>query len=271
MKEYKLCFFIIVLIIQACDNRGYKKIDDNVSYKLVRFESDSAQINHGDMCYFTISTRTNELKEAEIYPRSDYVFVCDTNSIYWTRYLEGFSSGDSIIFRLDSDELFNPTIDDYVQVNVGIEWVMPLNDKSEKERGSLEFAHIYQYMMERGYDPMESLFNSIYVLELGEGTGNINMGDLIVLHSEIYLLNDSLIYDSKKKNSPLYFNVGQEGQVVPGVETALRIMTYDARCEIILPSTVAFGEDGSFENGIDPYTPVRMVLFAERQLAISQE
>jgi FKBP-type peptidyl-prolyl cis-trans isomerase len=56
--------------------------------------------------------------------------------------------------------------------------------------------------------------------------------------------------------APLRFVFGNEGQVLLGIEKALGVMRKGDYARVIIPSWNAFGNTGSADGRVLPYTPV---------------
>nr|MBA3902022.1 FKBP-type peptidyl-prolyl cis-trans isomerase [Bacteroidota bacterium] len=68
-----------------------------------------------------------------------------------------------------------------------------------------------------------------------------------------YLL-DGTMFD--QEDIPFTFNLDAEGQVIPGLEIAIKRMKKGGKAKIIIPSHLAFGELGSSNGLIPPKAPL---------------
>lgn len=67
---------------------------------------------------------------------------------------------------------------------------------------------------------------------------------------------DNLIFDQSAFFKPFDFSFGSEGQLLPGLQIVLKQMRKGEVAKFILPSRLAFGEEGSSDGFIPPHTPL---------------
>lgn len=103
----------------------------------------------------------------------------------------------------------------------------------------------------RDYIQSQGIF--IRLVEKGEGV--IPPGEPIALHYEGRFLNGE-VFDRSPGDSALYFNLGDPGQVLSGLEIALMGCRSGDSIEVILPPHRAFGVRGGGSGKVPPNTPV---------------
>lgn len=89
-----------------------------------------------------------------------------------------------------------------------------------------------------------------------DDTTQVRRGKEIVIHYQGRTIDGQVFDDSRRMSSPLRFVLGNEGQVLKGLEVALSQMRNNEVSEIILPSWLAFGSKGSADGRVSPFTPV---------------
>ena len=67
---------------------------------------------------------------------------------------------------------------------------------------------------------------------------------------------DNLIFDQSVYFKPFDFTYGSEGQLLPGLQIVLKQLRKGEVAKFILPSRLAFGEEGSSDGFIPPHTPL---------------
>ena len=67
---------------------------------------------------------------------------------------------------------------------------------------------------------------------------------------------DNLIFDQSAYFKPIDFTYGSEGQLLPGLQIVLKHLRKGEVAKFILPSRLAFGEEGSSDGFIPPHTPL---------------
>ncbi len=96
--------------------------------------------------------------------------------------------------------------------------------------------------------------NGIYILPLTMGAGPIikEGSDLSIAYTGYF--TDGRLFDSVSPQTPLQFRYGDKGQIVEGLENAIKMMRQGEIAKIIIPSQLAFGEKGSLTGIVPPYT-----------------
>ena len=84
---------------------------------------------------------------------------------------------------------------------------------------------------------------------------NGKKGKKIKLFYKGYFLDGTLV-DYTPNNWAFEFTYGQEGQLIEGLQLALRKLKKGEKAKIILPSQLAFGSEGSSNGTVPPYTPL---------------
>lgn len=87
-------------------------------------------------------------------------------------------------------------------------------------------------------------------------TTRVRGGKEIVIHYRGRTLSGKVFDDSRRMAAPLRFIYGNEDQVLKGLDIALSQMHLREKAEIILPSWLAFGSNGSADGRVAPFTTV---------------
>jgi len=120
--------------------------------------------------------------------------------------------------------------------------------------GEYEKVILRQYIEEEKL-PVELMASGIYFRILVPGTGKeVEPGDTITINYEGRFLNGKFFDSTKKRNQPFQFVYGTEWQVVKGLEEAIGMMKEGEKSLVILPSDLAFGNEGSSTGMIPPFT-----------------
>jgi FKBP-type peptidyl-prolyl cis-trans isomerase len=97
---------------------------------------------------------------------------------------------------------------------------------------------------------------NVYLVPMHNGNGaGIKSGDMLSLAYKGYFISGRM-FDSIPERNPLQFRYGDTAQVVKGLEIALKRMQEGEEAKIIIPSQLAFGENGSSTGIVPPYTTV---------------
>ena len=87
----------------------------------------------------------------------------------------------------------------------------------------------------------------------GTGSAQVKGGDTIIVHYTGYFLDGKKFDSSYDNNQPLTIVVGK-GQLIQGFEQGVIGMKLGGQRRIIIPSSLAYGEQGS--GAIPPNTPI---------------
>lgn len=94
---------------------------------------------------------------------------------------------------------------------------------------------------------------NLYFIQIRKGTGiRAEKGTLVAIHYSCYLLNGKKI-DSSYGGDSLVFILGY-GTLISGVEEGISYMYAGGKSKLIMPSTLAYGEEGKGE--IPPNSPL---------------
>ncbi|MGL4597379.1 MAG: FKBP-type peptidyl-prolyl cis-trans isomerase [Bacteroidia bacterium] len=120
----------------------------------------------------------------------------------------------------------------------------------------LEQLLIAKYLKKQG---LQVISDSLGIFQLALKTGNGNSleaGKKLKVHFKGSFLNGTVFDDTRARNQAMEFNWGEEGQVIKGIALILSRMKAGGQAKIILPSRLAFGNEGSSTGLIPPHAPV---------------
>lgn len=89
------------------------------------------------------------------------------------------------------------------------------------------------------------------------GRAVVASGELVSIHYQGSFLDGRIFDDTRTAGEPLTFRLGDPGQVVKGIETALHLLVNGGSGEFVMRSNMAFGARGSAGGVVPPFTPVR--------------
>lgn len=99
--------------------------------------------------------------------------------------------------------------------------------------------------------------DGLYYLKVSDGNEiKPETHDTVIVHYEGRFLNGGYFDSTRKRNQAFEFVLGQEWQVIEGLEKAIRAMTEGEKAIFIIKSQLAFGSKGSSSGIIPPYTPI---------------
>lgn len=261
MKKCETILLIFLVLLFSCDREGYSLLKKNVEYKLISFETELEGLEQDDLVVLNI-------EDSRYVELSQKAYVVDSKTYGLENMLKGFSTGDSISLRLDPDFFQFDQPSDKIDIEIKIERTIKANDQSNMNRELSvlkESALISQYMINKKINPKESMMNGVYILDRPERSNSekIKSGDQISMNYITQFLSGVELANSSTSQS-LDFTVGQEEQVLLGVERAIEFMCIGEKFNVLIPSDLAYGSKGSAGGLIPPYTPLLMELQFQR-------
>jgi len=183
--------------------------------------------------------------------------------------------GDSAAFNFPADSFFNRTLEtalpkfirkgDFMRVDIKI---LEIQTEKEYELEKEAFLHWindfgeYEKVILKQYMEGEKLSiaptsTGLYYIPVMKTNGkSVAVGDTITVNFEGRFFNSKIFDSTKKRNEPFQFVYGQKWQVIEGLEEAIGLMKEGERSLFIIPSRLAFGEQGSSTGIIPPFTSV---------------
>jgi len=130
------------------------------------------------------------------------------------------------------------------------EFVKIQHDLLEKEMAKIKRYFGTQEEMEAAKDPL-----GFYWIDHGRGSGDDlpKEGDIVSIVYKGEFLNGRFL---EKSNTEFEFIYGTPDQLLPGLNYVIRRLKLNENAKIILPSRLAFGENGSTNTTVPPFTPL---------------
>lgn len=267
---------LVALLVFSCKEKseypGYSKLENGNYFKLIKIGDSETKCKFGDYVTADISYKTlndsvffKGRRKFQIgqpkYPGSiDECFVMlgkeDAASFiistenFFTKTLGTAVPSflrSSEKMKIEADIIEIQTVDQYNREKEAfLKWT--------EDFGEYEKIVLRQYL-EDSKLRMKPAINGIYSIILKQGNERkVNVGDTIVVHYEGRFLNGKFFDSTKKRNEAFQFVFGQQWQVIKGMEEAISTMHEGERSIFILPSEIAFGEQGSSTGLIPPFT-----------------
>lgn len=192
-------------------------------------------------------------------------------------YREGFqylSEGDSAIFITDAHALYMKKNRAPVPKGMNMESVIKvearvlkirtpeehakdmLAEKAKLEQGEFEEKKILDKYMADSSISAQLISNGMYYTKLQEGKGlSADSGRVALLNYRGSFLNGRC-FDFFYESQPFEYMVGQEEQLIKGLEIGVRRMHEGEKAKFIIPSHLAFGSSGSSTEIVPPFTTV---------------
>lgn len=254
--------------------KGYKRIQQNVFFKLFTFGEEKQALRNGDLITIDISYST--MNDSIFFHGIRKLKLEDTgikNSIYSS--LIKLHKGDSASFIFRSTDFFQRNLKSdipyylkhqkRIKINVKVLEVQSDADYQVEKKQFLKWAEdlnktekalINDFLNEQRIN-ISPTPGGMYFVLTKSGTGkNAVSGDLVKIHYEGRFIDGRYFDSTKKNNEPVEFILGQEFIVIKGIEEAVKMMKEGDKALIILPSDLAFGEKGAGEGIVPPFTAI---------------
>ncbi len=253
---------------------GYSVTESGIHYKLISLGDGS--VKPEELNYITVNITYKTVKDS-IFFQGLRKFQLTTPR-YQGSIDECFmmlALGDSASFYFPADSFFTRTLETslpkFINKNdlmrVDIKMIDIQSEKQyqlEKEAflhwindfGDYEKVILKQYMDGKKLSITPTTTGLYYIPVVKSNGESVAVGDTITVNYEGRFFNSKIFDSTKKRNEPFQFVYGQKWQVVEGLEEAIGMMKEGERSLFILPSRLAFGENGSSTGIIPPFTSV---------------
>ena len=285
MKKYALYILLIAVAFSACMRKsryqGYTLTDSGLHYKLQVIGDGKRKPVSGEYLQLIITYKTEKdsvFLDSYSNNETGKVILPFQHSSFEGSFEEGLftmNEGDSVSFIVNADSLFKKffnarlplflTPQSDVKMDIKLfriltpsqyaeelkEFEQMVEDRDIEEQRKLK---TYLDTCKTSYYPLN---NGMYYLPLNQGTGdNAESGNTIKINYKGYFLNGKIFESTYERKQPLEMIVGTQGQIIPGLEAAIRLMNEGAKTKFIIPSQLAFGETGSSTGIVPPFTTV---------------
>ncbi|MHC1704921.1 MAG: FKBP-type peptidyl-prolyl cis-trans isomerase [Tenuifilaceae bacterium] len=280
MRYQSILFVLFIFVLfTGCSKKsskfpGFSITDSGIHYKLVSLGDGASKAAVTDFITVNISYRTI----------NDSLFFQGLRKFQLTSpRFEGsidecfmmLTLGDSATFYIPADTFFTRTLEaslprfiksgDFMRID--IKMIDIQNEKvyeQEKEAflhwiddfGDYEKVILKQYMEGKKLSISPTSSGLFYIPVVQSQGKNVAIGDTITVHYEGRFFNGKYFDSTKKRNEAFQFVYGQKWQVIEGLEEAIGMMKEGEKALFIIPSRLAFGEQGSSTGIIPPFTSV---------------
>ena len=273
----KFVIFITILFsITSCDSEfpSFKKTNSGIYYKYYKIGEKKKTASFND--FVTVNIKYKTLKDSIFFSakrqfqilKPDYVGGVD-------QCFTMLSVGDSASFVLLSDIFFKKTLEqskpsfldssEYFIVDIEmLNFISEQQFNKEKEEflAWIEDFAIYEKKKLKNYladctNNYKMDAHGFYKLVIDKGDNRkVTKGDTLVLDYEGRFMNGKIFDSTIKRKRTFEYIYGTEWQVIKGMELAVSNMSLGEKSIFILPSSLAFGQDGNSNGTIPPYTTI---------------
>lgn len=275
MWKYSKLLLLLLILAAGCGTRssaGYKKHSSGIFYKLISFRPKSQSLPVGQNIRLSIGFYTQDDSLFwDSYNNFNDLFVIKAGPRQDKRLmscLSSFSSGDSILLMVPADEFFRdqfslPDLPEFCHgdsvIKVRARIGSPLSEEEYQAQlvrlAEREGYQIRDYLLRNGLSTLKPDSLGVYWLSKPEPFEKQSFPGAQVLrvHYEGRFLNGRL-FERSDKPFELFLNIPD--QMIKGLNYVMHYLAEGQTAKIILPSPLAFGDSGSSNGSVPPFTPV---------------
>ncbi len=231
--------------------------------KLVSFDDDDKKFNTQ---YFTSASIIISANNKIIYERYKEDII-SSNLADFNFLLTYLNEGDSAQFKVSKEKLLkeittihlNDIKSQDVEITIKIYNYYTQQEfeilNTNRDAEMTEQLLLTKYLKENSTDNYQCK-RGIYIQQINKGEGEkIKKGTVISINYKSYFIN-RVEFDNNYKEAAFTYTYGTPGQVIKGLEIAINGMKKGEKSKIIIPSQLAFGEEGSSTQIVPPFTTV---------------
>lgn len=277
-----LLFISLIIFFLGCKEpkyEGFAISDSGLHYRIDVLGNDT-KVRQGN--YLTVAYTVESLNK-KLLKKSRKLFKLnereEDGGIVEGVYL--MSEEDSMVFYMPAENIYNKFIKEPVPKEILKSQDVKVSLKVEKVQTEKEFINaknkFRQWLMTNNIDDqnlvIEEEYIGSYIKETGEeysvtpnglyyhvvnsGEGNYpEFGKGVLIDYEGVTLEGLKFDSTKDRGQPFDFILGNEYQVIKGIEEGIFLMKPGAVFKFIIPSHLAYGESGTADKVIQPNTPV---------------
>ncbi|MCK6649546.1 MAG: FKBP-type peptidyl-prolyl cis-trans isomerase [Bacteroidia bacterium] len=275
--------FLLLLGFSSCfrdsDFEGYTKTDTGLHYKLLMIGEGKRKPTFGELLQLNITYKTmadSIFLDSYSINETGMVILPFNHSSFKGSFEEGLLNmceGDSVSFIVEAKPLFKEFFKaelpyflkegDKVKMEVKLNRILDQKQYEQEivrykellEDRDIEEQRILQVYLDTIPGTFTPLENGMYFQPVQQGVGDlIERGDGVRVHFKGSFLNGRTFESTYERNQPMEFTFGEQGQVIKGLEAAISLLNEGAQAKFIIPSHLAYGENGSSTGVIPPYT-----------------
>jgi len=273
-KIFLYLFFVLSITFVACKKKQvFRTTEDGIKYYFIEKNNNAKQPKLGGGAIIDVDVYW---KDSLIFSSNDLqndfiVVVKDTSAASIDRAIMMMHQGDSAIFKLNAVKFLinkvNMTIPKgmtnkdemifYIRLRkvLSPQKVNQIRQKYLDYRRQIEPQLIDDYIKRNSQYNFVLQSNGLFVSKIKDGSGlkPVN-GDSVFVNYIAYFINGEPFSSTLKKQQIFKFKIGDQ-KVIPGLELAIRQMREGEVMFVIIPSYLAYGEEGLLDL-IPPYSPL---------------
>lgn len=270
IQTLALVAFSLIISASACKKGDFKKTETGLEYQILLSNDTGRQVNDGDLITFHVYGVAGDSVFLNTFQYGMPFQNLAMASQYPGDIYEGFKllkTGDSAIFKLNTDSLFQRTFNqkETPDFAIGKEVLMTIKmvdvmgkaameaqqaeqekemeemKRKQEENAAAENALIEDYIKSKGLKNVQSTETGLRYIVLNKGKGRkLERGDKVKVHYTGTLLNGNKFDSSVDRGQPFEFEIGY-GQVILGWDEGLMLMSIGDKYKLIIPFNLGYG------------------------------
>jgi len=286
---YRLFWFLIPLLlltIFSCRPKnsaypGYSSTSSGLYYKLLDFSDARPKPLKGHFFELSVVYKTDKdsifLDSKNQNPIGTVMLPCDSicNKGLLGEGLMKMNEGDSMSFVLGASDLFSRFFHSNLPLFLTKNSLLKVDarlirnlDKNEYEAELEKFEEalstwdveenrrIKNYLRVHQLPTAEQQSGIFYIPLIQGGGAQADSGKVVQVRYTGRFMDGKKFDDSGASGTLFEFRLGDEYQVIWGLQLGIKLMKEGGQAKIIIPSYLAYGEEGSSTGIVPPYTTV---------------
>lgn len=285
IKQFFFLFCVVFLLVNCSTpnkQNVYSRHALGYSFKLLAFNSDTSIYNPGVMAHVKAVFKTQNdsvFYDSENDLKGNYFVEIDSTKKdnFLKHCISLASEGDSVITLIKTEMFFKQQFNSPVPDFCKSDSVVKIYFKVTRVYRPDEFENVAKGLNQTEMQLIEAFYGSAKLFEnardeMGffwverpdslEKLEKVKLGDLITLSYEGSFLNGRVVDLSPPG---FQFTYGTPDQVLKGLNYVIGRLKIGQTSKIILPSQLAFGQNGSSNGSIPPFTPMMYKITISKQ------
>jgi len=246
---------LFALAMLACSSKypGYDKTANGLYYKLYKAAKDTVKPKIGDWVSMNMrySYKDSTLFDSKKAMGTPVRFQLPAPEFKGDIYegIRMLSAGDSADFIINADSLFTKTFRQpkrppFIDTNSVVHFYITMLSIDSPEALRIREADSLKGYLEKNKITVPPTVSGLYYIETTAGKGiKIDTGTWVKAHFKVSLINGKQVFSTVERGEPMEFEFGKRFDT-PGFEEGIAKMLKGGKATLIVPSKIAFGEQG---------------------------
>jgi FKBP-type peptidyl-prolyl cis-trans isomerase FkpA len=279
MRKIQRCLplipaILLLMIVIGCSGKypGFRKTKGGIYFALHKIGESNVKSKYGDYIITDIAYQT--IKDSVFFKgRRKFKLESPANKRSINECFTMLSQGDSASFIIPAYDFFTHTLgktmpsfigqNEDIKISANIIEIQSEEEYTSEKNAFLKWIEdfseyekeILRQFIQGSKITVKPTSTGLYYIRLSPGNGRkVKPGDTVSIDYEGRFLDGKFFDSTIKRFEPFQFVYGQEWQVIKGLEEGVGMMEEGEKALLIVPSDLAFGQEGSSTGIIPPYT-----------------